>query len=37
MKMKELQEQDKRISHLRKLWYEKKLNRNLFTMENDIL
>ena len=37
MKMKELQEQDKHISHLRKLWYEKKLNRNLFTMENDIL
>ena len=37
MKMKELQEQDKRISHLRKLWYEKNLNRNLFTMENDIL
>ena len=37
MKMKELQEQDKWISHLRKLWHEKKLNRNLFTMENDIL
>ena len=37
MKMKELQEQDKQINHLRKLWYEKKLNRNLFTIENDIL
>ena len=36
-KMKELQEQDPKVSHLRKLWSEKKLNKTLFTMENDIL
>ena len=37
LKLKELQEQDKRINHLRKLWSENKLNKNIFTMENDIL
>ena len=37
LKMKELQEQDPNVSHLRKLWSEKKLNRNMFTMENNIL
>ena len=36
-KMKELQEQDPKVSHLRKLWSENKLNKTLFTMENDIL
>ena len=36
-KMKELQEQDPKVSHLRKLWSESKLNTTLFTMENDIL
>ena len=36
-KMKELQEQDSKVSHLRKLWSESKLNKTLFTMENDIL
>ena len=35
--MKELQEQDPKVSHLRKLWSESKLNKTLFTMENDIL
>ena len=35
--MKELQEQDPKVSHLRKLWSEGKLNKTLFTMENDIL
>ena len=35
--MKELQEQDPKVSHLRKLWSENKLNKTLFTMENDIL
>ena len=37
LKLKELQEQDKKINHLRKLWFENKLNKNIFTMENDIL
>ena len=37
MKLKELQEQDRKINHLRKLWSENKLNKNIFTMENDIL
>ena len=36
-KMKELQEQDPKVSHLRKLWSENKINKTLFTMENDIL
>ena len=36
-KLKELQEQDPKVSHLRKLWSENKLNKTLFTMENDIL
>ena len=36
-KMKELQEQDPKVSHLRKLWSESKLNKTLFIMENDIL
>ena len=36
-KMKELQEQDPKVSHLRKLWSEGKLNKTLFTMDNDIL
>ena len=36
-KMKELQEQDPKVSHLRKLWSENKLNKTLFTVENDIL
>ena len=36
-KMKELLEQDPKVSHLRKLWSESKLNKTLFTMENDIL
>ena len=37
LKLKELQEQDKKINHLRKLWSENKLNKNIFTMENNIL
>ena len=37
LKLKELQEQDKSINHLRKLWSENKLNKNIFAMENDIL
>ena len=37
LKLKELQEQDKKINHLRKLWSENKLNKNIFAMENDIL
>ena len=37
LKLKELQEQDKRITHLRKLWSENKLNKNIFAIENDIL
>ena len=36
-KMKELQEQDPKESHLRKLWSQNILNKNVFTMENDIL
>ena len=36
-KMKELQEQDPKVSHLRKMWSQGKLNKNLFAMENDIL
>ena len=36
-KMKELQEQDPKVSHLRKLWSQNKLNKNVFTMDNDIL
>ena len=35
--MKELQEQDRKVNHLRKLWSENKLNKNLFIMENDLL
>ena len=35
--MKELQEQDPKVSHLRKLWSEGKLNKTLLTMDNDIL
>ena len=30
-------EQDQKVSHLKKLWSENKLNKTLFTMENDIL
>ena len=37
LKLKELQEQDKKINHLRKLWSENKLNKDIFAMENDIL
>ena len=37
LKLKELQEQDKKINHLRKLWSENKLNKNIFAMEKDIL
>ena len=37
LKLKELQEQDRKINHLRKLWSENKLNKNIFTMDNDIL
>ena len=37
LKLKELQEQDKKINHLRKLWSENKLNKNIFAMENNIL
>ena len=36
-KMKELQEQHPKVSHLRKMWSQGKLNKNLFTLENDIL
>ena len=36
-RMKELQEQDPKVGQLRKLWSENKLNKNLFTMENDLL
>ena len=36
-KMKELQEQDPLVGHLRKQWSEKKLERKHFTMENEIL
>ena len=36
-KMRELQEQDPKVSHLRKMWSQGKLNRNVFIMENDIL
>ena len=36
-KMKELQEQDPKVNHLRKMWSQGKLNKNLFAMENDIL
>ena len=37
LKLKELQEKDKKISHFRKLCSENKLNKNIFAMENDIL
>ena len=37
LKLKELQEQDNKINHLRELWSENKLNKNIFTMENNIL
>ena len=37
LKLKEFQEQDKKINHLRKMWSENKLNKNIFAMENDIL
>ena len=37
LKLKELQEQDKKINHLRKLWSKDKFNKNIFAMENDIL
>ena len=37
LKMKELQEQDPKVSHLRKLWLQNKLNKNVLTMDNDIL
>ena len=37
LKLKELQEQDQKIRHLRKLWSKNKLNKNIFAMENDIL
>ena len=36
-KMKEFQEQDERIQHLRNLYSAGKLNKNIFIMENDIL
>ena len=36
-KMKEFQEQDERIQHLRNLCSAGKLNQNIFIMENDIL
>ena len=36
-KMKELQEQDPLVGQLRKQWSKKKLDRNDFTMENEIL
>ena len=37
LKLRELQEQDRKVNHLRKLWSKNKLNRNIFAMENDIL
>ena len=37
LKLKELQEQDRKINHLRKLWSKNKLNKNIFAMENDVL
>ena len=37
LKLKELQEQDKKINHLRKLWSNNKLNKNIFAIDNDIL
>ena len=37
LKLKELQEQDRKINHLRKLWSKNKLNKNIFVMENNIL
>ena len=37
LKLKELQEQDKKINHLRKLWSERKLDKNISAMENNIL
>ena len=37
LKMKELQEQDPKVSKLRKFWAENKLNKNQFAMVNDIL
>ena len=38
LKLKELQEQDKKINHLKKLFSEKNnLNKKIFAMENDIL
>ena len=37
LKLKKLQEQDEKINHLRKLWSERKLDKNIFTMENNIL
>ena len=37
LKMKELQEQDPKVSELRKFWSENKLNKNQFAMVNDIL
>ena len=37
LKLKELQEQDKKINDLTKLWSESKLNKTIFTMENDLL
>ena len=36
-KMKELQEQDPLVRHLRKQWTEKKLNKKHFTIEDEIL
>ena len=35
--MKELQEQDPLVGQLRKQWSEKKLDKKLFTMEDEIL
>ena len=37
LKLKVLQQQDKKINRLRKLWSENKFNKNIFAMENDIL
>ena len=37
LKLKELPEQDTKVKHLRRLWFENKLNNNIFTMEKDIL
>ena len=36
-KMKEIQEQDPLLRHLRKQWSEKKVERKHFTMEDEIL